>query len=451
MLNKKLIDCYKCPESVANFSVPNDLSPDSGFFRFGDRAICYGKSASGFRIRHPAESLYDVDPDVRIDGVTLCLPFDPSMVIDNLRLERYASHSVSGNSRTLAGKIVRAAYYALRPLLPIAIRKHLQRISLRGWQNRPFPHWPVDLSVEEIMERLLVVSMKAQGLHEIPFIWFWPEGASACALMTHDVETASGRDFCTQLMDINDSFGLKSSFQIVPEKQYSVPEEFLRNIRDRGFEICIHDLNHDGLLYSNREEFLRRAKRISEYARRYGAQGFRAAVMYRNLDWYPALEFSYDMSVPNVGHLDPQPGGCCTVFPYFVGDILELPLTTTQDYPLFYILRKNCLTLWKTQIQLILEKHGLISFIVHPDYIIEEKNQQTYKDLLGYLSQLRREENVWIALPAEINRWWRARNSMRLVSDRGRWQIEGPQKGRARIAYARLENDHLVYRVEDHS
>jgi hypothetical protein len=173
--------------------------------------------------------------------------------------------------------------------------------------------------------------------------------------------------------------------------------------------------------------------------------------MYRNLDWYPALEFSYDMSVPNVGHLDPQPGGCCTVFPYFVGDILELPLTTTQDYPLFYILRKNSLTLWKSQIRLILEKHGLVSFIVHPDYIIEEKYQQTYKDLLGFLSQLRREEKVWIALPAEINCWWRARNNMRLVSDRGRWQIEGTQKERARIAYARIENDHLEYRIEDHS
>jgi hypothetical protein len=112
---------------------------------------------------------------------------------------------------------------------------------------------------------------------------------------------------------------------------------------------------------------------------------------------------------------------------------------------LFYILGQNCLTLWKTQIQLILEKHGLVSFIVHPDYITDSKNQRTYKDLLGYLSDLRRTERVWIALPAEINRWWRARSQMRLVSDRGRWRIEGSEKERARIAYARIENDQLVY------
>ena len=37
--------------------------------------------------------------------------------------------------------------------------------------------------------------------------------------------------------------------------------------------------------------------------------------MYRNQDWYDVFEFSYDMSVPNVAHLDPMRGGCCTVMP----------------------------------------------------------------------------------------------------------------------------------------
>ena len=60
--------------------------------------------------------------------------------------------------------------------------------------------------------------------------------------------------------------------------------------------------------------------------------------MYREQEWFDAFEFSYDMSVPNAAHLEPQRGGCCTVMPYFVGDLLELPLTTTQDYSLFHIL-----------------------------------------------------------------------------------------------------------------
>ena len=51
--------------------------------------------------------------------------------------------------------------------------------------------------------------------------------------------------------------------------------------------------------------------------------------MYRNQEWYDVFEFSYDMSVPNVAHLEPMRGGCCTVMPYFIGKIVELPSGAT--------------------------------------------------------------------------------------------------------------------------
>jgi hypothetical protein len=375
------------------------------------------------------------------------LPFDPTKVAHNLRFERYVSDNSYQRPRLVSAGVVRRVYYTLRPLLPVPVRKYFQRVYLRGWDRRPFPNWPVDLSVEKILERFLVLSMKAKGLDEVPFIWYWPEGAQSCALMTHDVETTAGRDFCATLMDIDDEFGVKASFQIVPEERYKVAEGFLRSIRERGFEILVQDLNHDGYLYSDWHEFLRRAKLINQYGREYTARGFRAGVMYRNQEWYSELDFSYDMSVPNVAHLDPQPGGCCTVFPYFIGDMLELPVTTTQDYTLFHILRQSDISHWKRQARLILERHGLISFIVHPDYIMGRAHLQLYRDLLAYLSSLRAEENVWIALPGEVDGWWRARSRMTLVSEAGRWHIEGPQKERARIAYARVENDRVAYRL----
>ena len=96
-------------------------------------------------------------------------------------------------------------------------------------------------------------------------------------------------------------------------------------------------------------------------------------MLYRNTDWFGDLNFAYDMSVPNVGHLDPQPGGCCTVMPYFIGQMLEIPLTTIQDYSLFHILQDYSIDVWKRQIARILDGHGLASFNIHPDYIIEEK------------------------------------------------------------------------------
>ena len=67
-------------------------------------------------------------------------------------------------------------------------------------------------------------------------------------------------------MDIDDSFGIKASIQIVPEKRYTVSEGFLDSIRARGFEINVHGLDHDGNLFKDREKFLESAKRINEYA-----------------------------------------------------------------------------------------------------------------------------------------------------------------------------------------
>ncbi len=61
------------------------------------------------------------------------------------------------------------------------------------------------------------------------------------------------------------------------------------------------------------------------------------------------------MSVPNVAHLDPQRGGCCTVMPYFIGDILEIPVTTIQDYTLFNILNDFSTRIWKEQTAIIRE------------------------------------------------------------------------------------------------
>lgn len=446
-MNRALIDRYRCPESVANFKLINLLPKDVGFFRFGQRTICYGQSAAGFRAKSANSILYDGLKDVRAEGSTVWLPFNPNNVIDNLRLERYAK---SFNSSALSRwkQSLRNAYYFLRPMMNVGIRRHLQRANLSGWRNISFPRWPVDTTVEDLCEQLLSLSMKANGVDRLPFVWFWPDGAQSCVAMTHDVETERGRDFCTELMDMDDAFGMKASIQVVPEGSYKASESFIQEIRDRGFEVNIQDLNHDGHLYRNRKEFLRRTRKINKYGRDYNAKGFRAAVLYRNLDWYGALEFSFDMSVPNVGHLDPQRGGCCTVMPYFVGDILEIPVTTTQDYMLFHLLNDYSLDLWKTQTEIIMEKNGLVSFVVHPDYILEEKAQGTYRDLLSYLEQLGRRKKIWFAVGGQIDEWWRLRREMRLVEQNGKWQIQGAGAERAKLAFARVKGDRLEYDIE---
>jgi hypothetical protein len=131
--------------------------------------------------------------------------------------------------------------------------------------------------------------------------------------------------------------------------------------------------------------------------------------------------------------------------PYFIGDILELPLTTIQDYSLFHVLNEHSIDLWRIQLEMILAKNGMASFIVHPDYIIEPETQAVYKDLLAMLVEMGKREALWFALPSEIDSWWRARSRMSIVDDGGSWRIVGEGAERAVLAFAKTAGGQLSY------
>jgi hypothetical protein len=155
------------------------------------------------------------------------------------------------------------------------------------------------------------------------------------------------------------------------------------------------------------------------------------------------------MSVPNVASMEAQRGGCCTLMPYFLpGDVLELPLTTAEDYTLFHVLKDHSTLLWKQQMDIVLKAHGLMTFLVHPDYVQSERAQNIYKQLLEEIALMRSEQNLWMPLPKEVNRWWRERRAMQLVRDGGSWKIEGAGSDRAKVAYACLEGEKIVYEID---
>ena len=289
------------------------------------------------------------------------------------------------------------------------------------------------------------LAIQASPEQRVPFIWFWPKGHASCAIMTHDVETEAGLQFTHELMTLNDTFAVKSSFQLIPDARYTVTRDVLKTIKNRGFEVNVHDLKHDGYLFANERQFRQQAARINAFAHEFGSQGFRSGVLYRNQEWFDAFDVAYDMSVPNVAKLDPQPGGCCTIMPFFIGNLLELPVTATQDYSLFHVLGTHSQDLWDQQIEEITQHHGLLNFIVHPDYLNTPQALAAYTELLRTLSDLRSTAGLWICLPGELNTWWRQRNEMCLVVDQGGWKIEGDGSDQARLAYASLHDDTLRY------
>jgi hypothetical protein len=424
------IDYFRCPADFAALDTAGPLSADERWFTFGS-ARCYGQVVE----RPTAANAHNWRP---------LLPFNLSQVATNLRHERYPQ-ALSRIRNLSRASVVRSVYYAARPLLPVSVRKHLQRLHFRGWRQIPFPNWPVDSTVDALMRQTVALILQQAAVREFPFVWFWPEGHPTAAIVTHDVEGAAGLRFCGELMAMDDRHGIRSAFQVVPEMPGM--RGLIDQLRARGFEVNLHDLNHDGFLFHNRSLFEHRVAEINAYARELDCQGFRSGAMYRQQSWFDAFDISYDMSVPNVAHLEPQTGGCCTVMPYFVGRVLELPLTTVQDYSLFHILGQFSTDLWRQQIEHIAAQNGLITVLTHPDYLRKSHERAVYLELLELLVRMRSEKRLWLATPAEVNGWWRERNAMRLIRDGNSWRITGRASERARIAYATLVGDSVVYRL----
>ena len=217
-LNEALIDYFRCPGGLIDFALRGDLCPEEGFFRFGPDIICYGQSSLGYYAETPAKATCDLAYHIRTEGTTCYIPFDPTAVVENLRRQRYLGRSPHHGGDEEQTNFVRKGYYRLRPQLGLSIRKRLQRLWLIGREKNCFPSWPVDRTVDRLLEKLLALAMKAQRVKQIPFIWFWPDGQKSCATLAHEVEESAGLDVCFPLMEMDDSFGIKSSFQFVPEK-----------------------------------------------------------------------------------------------------------------------------------------------------------------------------------------------------------------------------------------
>jgi hypothetical protein len=65
------------------------------------------------------------------------------------------------------------------------------------------------------------------------------------------------------------------------------------------------------------------------------------------------------------------------------------------------------------------------------------------------LTELRKRESLWFALPGEIDSWWRERSRMSIVKDGNSWRVIGDGAERAVLAFARMVNGQLIYEQAD--
>lgn len=193
-------------------------------------------------------------------------------------------------------------YYMLKPFLPQPLRLAIRGVWARRKRERVTDHWPI-----------------LPGSERLPEGWQgWPDGKQFAFVLTHDVEGPEGLAKVKRLAELEMTLGFRSSFNFIPEGPYRVPDELRVWLAERGFEVGVHDLHHDGKLYHNRAEFARKAQRINYYIKAWGATGFRAGFMFHNLDWLHDLDIAYDASTFDTDPFEPQPDSVGTIFPFFV-------------------------------------------------------------------------------------------------------------------------------------
>ncbi len=319
-------------------------------------------------------------------------------------------------------------YYRVKPFVPSSLRTALRRRMASRLRDNIDHIWPI-----------------MPGSERPPENWpGWPKGKKFAFVLTHDVEGSAGLQKCRELMRLDLEYGLRSSFNFIPEGDYKVPRELRDELTQNGFEVGIHDLKHDGRLFTSRREFNRRAARINDYLRDWGAVGFRSGFMLHKLDWLHELAIQYDTSTFDTDPFEPQPEGRHTIFPFWVPQLqpaqgrgqtagesatpfnsqcstlsypkqgyVELPYTLPQDSTLFLLLQERAADIWLRKLDWIAEHGGMALVNIHPDYVnfrSTEGSSNDYpsarvRELLGYLSKNFAGE-FWNPSCKELSDWY---------------------------------------------
>jgi peptidoglycan/xylan/chitin deacetylase (PgdA/CDA1 family) len=355
---------------------------------------------------------------------------NPADVVD-LLYERYADGDRESGQLSL--------YYALKPFIPRSVQLTLRRLYARRQRRRLFPAWPAEPVLVNGQYDALRSRLASEG--RVFFVNFWPDALRFCVTITHDVESAAGIANIPRVLEVEQRHGVRSSWNFCAD-WYAIPDGLFTQLRSAGCEVGLHGLRHDGRLFQSRRTFEDALPGIHAYLSAWDAVGFRSPATHRNAEWMPEIGALYDSSFPDTDPFEPQAGGCCSIFPFFLGDMVELPITLVQDHTLFDILGERSIDLWIAKSAWIARHHGLVNLIAHPDYLIDDHRLALYEQFVRHLAA---QEGAWHALPADVASWWRSRAGLRLERSDGLPAIAPGASTRATVAEACLEDGQVFF------
>jgi peptidoglycan/xylan/chitin deacetylase (PgdA/CDA1 family) len=252
-------------------------------------------------------------------------------------------------------------------------------------------------------------------------------------VLTHDVEAQVGYEKLPELLQVEVEGGYRSSWNFVPQDRYVVADELVESLQEQGFEVGVHGFNHDGRDLASLATLKRRLPGIRDSAERWQAKGFRSPGTLRSAELMPLLGFDYDSSYTDTAPFEPQAGGCCTWLPYMIEDLVELPITLTQDHTLFDLLGHRDESVWVEKARFLRQRGGMALVLTHSDYVGQPYLLDSYRRLLQEFAD---DSTAWKALPRDVSDWWRSRSNSILEEIAGEWCVVGPARNEARVEFS---------------
>jgi peptidoglycan/xylan/chitin deacetylase (PgdA/CDA1 family) len=351
----------------------------------------------------------------RAPDETLVVPFDLDEPFESLLREEYLPASSRRIRELLSG-----GYYRVRPLFPYSLQMAMRRRFLRVQDRLEFPAWPTEASLHRLESLMLALVERVSG-ERLPWLAPWPAPYDWALVLTHDVEHEAGYQYIDKVLALEERRRLRSAWYLVPERDYVVHEDVLDRLRAAGCEICLHGLRHDGRDMSPKS-FRARLPAMRSYLEKWGANGFRAPATHRDRELIAQLGVKHDSSWSDVARYEPQPGGSCSWLPFFIGDVVELPITLPMDHTLFELRRERTAERWIEKASFIRDHGGMALIVTHPDYLMDGGLLSRYDDFLEHASD---DGNVWHALPGEIADWWQRRAETRIERGPDGWAVVG--------------------------
>ncbi len=336
------------------------------------------------------------------------IAFDPEATIHRITSEAYVPASRPWHSRS--------------PIphrwIPPALKMLLLRRSLRAPLGRDtFPRWPADGFVEDLRTALRDAA-SAAGLLRDPAP-LWPEGKAFAACLSHDIDSpeAYRREWWRPFADLEEAHGLRSSWHACTE-HLPVARPALDELARRGHEIAWHGPTHDyRIAWTPPDEIAASARTFLEGAPG-NPRGFRSPNFLRTDNLWAGLApvLGYDSSARDTAaelfSAHPRQG-CGTIFPFFRGTLVELPITIPDDLSIRCLRPDDANALAEVQLAKlawIRARNGFALSLTHPeDWIsLTPGSFGAYRNLVEAVA---RDGAAWTPLPRDVETWWRRRHS----------------------------------------